>query len=194
MARLPHFAPLQGDEEPLGVRRARIPGLMEANPRHRNRPGASGLDPSDGSDVRASRTASVVPRSGRSAAWFSGGGLRGTDGASAPKSGGPPLFELSLKVERNDTHNQKSRFAVLPRCMASTLRVPESSASGGQAVAKMAARRKPTSAKSLNRFGDSWLSLYPVLALARMSDHHQGDSLRQNAEWKGCGGVSWLRS
>jgi hypothetical protein len=45
-----------------------------------------------------------------------------------------------LKVQRNDTHNLIPGFAVLPRCMASTLRVPQSSASGGQAVAVIGLR------------------------------------------------------
>jgi hypothetical protein len=40
---------------------------------------------------------------------------------------------------------------------------------------EMPARRKPTSAKSLNRLGDGWLSLHAVMALARIGDHHQGE-------------------
>src|SRR3984893_9289621 len=33
------------------------------------------------------------------------------------KSGGPPLFKPSLKVQRDDTHNQNSGFAVAPVSM-----------------------------------------------------------------------------
>jgi hypothetical protein len=32
------------------------------------------------------------------------------------KFGGPPLFALSLKVQRDSTHDPNSEFAVLPRC------------------------------------------------------------------------------
>jgi hypothetical protein len=38
----------------------------------------------------------------------------------ARKSGGPPLFEPSFKVERDSTHNQSSGFAVAPGVKAST--------------------------------------------------------------------------
>ena len=38
-------------------------------------------------------------------------------------------------------------FAVLPRCMASTLRVPQSSASGAQAVATIGLRFQEPAAK-----------------------------------------------
>src|SRR6202030_1224119 len=34
----------------------------------------------------------------------------------ARKSGGPTLFELSLKVQRDFAHNPPSGFEVLPRC------------------------------------------------------------------------------
>ena len=38
----------------------------------------------------------------------------------ARKSGGPPLFEPSFKVQRDSTHNQSSGFAVAPRVKSST--------------------------------------------------------------------------
>ena len=38
----------------------------------------------------------------------------------ARKSGGPPLFEPSFKVQRDSTHNQSSGFAVAPGVKAST--------------------------------------------------------------------------
>ena len=38
----------------------------------------------------------------------------------ARKSGGPPLFEPSFKVQRDSTHNQSSGFAIAPGVKAST--------------------------------------------------------------------------
>jgi hypothetical protein len=32
------------------------------------------------------------------------------------KSGGPSLFDSSLKVQRNNGHNRNSGFAALPQC------------------------------------------------------------------------------
>jgi hypothetical protein len=42
----------------------------------------------------------------------------------ARKSGGPPLFEPSFKVQRDSTHNQNSGFAVALGVKASTRAVP----------------------------------------------------------------------
>jgi len=38
----------------------------------------------------------------------------------ARKSGGPPLFEPSFKVQRENAHNQSSGFAVAPGSKALT--------------------------------------------------------------------------
>ena len=44
--------------------------------------------------------------------------LRCRQWSSLRKSGGPTLFDLFLKGERDNAHNSNSGFTVLPRCYA----------------------------------------------------------------------------
>jgi hypothetical protein len=47
-----------------------------------------------------------------------------SEGAHGRKSGSPPLFASSFKIQRNTAHNQNSRFAIAPRVTGLNTRGP----------------------------------------------------------------------
>jgi len=91
----------------------------------------------------------------------------------ARKSGGPPLFEPSFKVQRNSAHNQSSGFAVAPGLKAHNARGPlkvhpkwrlEESALASHALAPIdrhMLRSNPTRTSGLHREPSAFVPVAP---------------------------------